>query len=134
MRTRSTNPRAYGGRFANTGARHTKNTARAAAERIASGRSSPRSLQRVFRTYVGVGPKWIIRLYRIKEAAARIEDGNVTTWADLALRLGYADQAHFVDDFRRIIGRPPARYAGAIHRSTARFMDSSIPGSGIHDQ
>jgi AraC-like DNA-binding protein len=81
-----------------------------------------------------VGPKWIIRLYRIKEAAARIEDGNVTTWADLALRLGYADQAHFVDDFRRIIGRPPARYAGAIHRSTARFMDSSIPGSGIHDQ
>jgi AraC-like DNA-binding protein len=96
--------------------------------------SSSRSLQRVFPTYVGVGPKWMIRLYRIKEAAARIEDGKLTTWADLALRLGYADQAHFVNDFRRIIGRPPARYAGAIHRSAARFMDSSIPGSGIHDQ
>jgi AraC-like DNA-binding protein len=75
--------------------------------------TSPRSLQRVFRTYVGVGPKWMIRLYRIKEAAARIEDGMVSTWADLALRLGYADQAHFVNDFRRIVGRSPARYADA---------------------
>ena len=29
--------------------------------------TSPRSLQRVFRTYVGVGPKWIIRLYRSRK-------------------------------------------------------------------
>ena len=40
----------------------------------------PRSLQRLFRTYVGAGPKWMIRLYRIKEAAARIEEGNVVNW------------------------------------------------------
>jgi AraC-like DNA-binding protein len=83
-----------------------------------------RSLQRLFRAYVGVGPKWIIRLYRIKEAAARIEDGNVSTWADLALRLGYADQAHFVNDFRRIVGRSPARYADAVNRSGASRVPS----------
>jgi AraC-like DNA-binding protein len=82
--------------------------------------TTPRSLQRLFRTYVGVGPKWIIRLYRIKEAAARIEEGSVGRWVDLALQLGYADQAHFVNDFRRIVGRSPARYAELHDVNTGR--------------
>ena len=79
--------------------------------------TSPRSLQRLCRTYIGASPKWLIRLYRIKEAAARIEEGDVECWVDLALRLGYADQAHFINDFRSLIGRSPARYAGALRRS-----------------
>ncbi|MBA2641066.1 MAG: helix-turn-helix transcriptional regulator [Nocardioidaceae bacterium] len=32
-------------------------------------------------------------------------------WADLARRLGYADQAHFTNAFFAIVGVPPARYA-----------------------
>lgn len=81
---------------------------------------TPRALQRLCRAYVGVGPKWLIRLYRLKEAAARIEEGSVEEWADLALRLGYADQAHFVNDFRRIIGRPPTRYGDPPDRPGSR--------------
>jgi AraC-like DNA-binding protein len=76
--------------------------------------TSRRSLQRLLKTYVGVTPKWLIRLYRLKEAAARIEAGEVDDWADLALRLGYADQAHFVNDFRRLVGQSPARYAQSV--------------------
>ena len=74
----------------------------------------PRALQRLFRMYVGAGPKWLIRLYRIKEATALIEEGDVGHWADFAVRLGYADQAHFINDFRRLVGRTPARYAGKL--------------------
>jgi AraC-like DNA-binding protein len=73
--------------------------------------TTPRSLQRLCRTYIGATPKWLIRLYRIKEAAARIEEGDVESWVDLALRLGYADQAHFINDFRSLVGQSPARYA-----------------------
>lgn len=73
--------------------------------------TTPRSLQRLCRTYIGATPKWLIRLYRIKEAAARIEEGEVESWVDLALRLGYADQAHFINDFRSLVGQSPARYA-----------------------
>jgi len=73
--------------------------------------TTPRSLQRLCRTYIGATPKWLIRLYRIKEAAARIEEGNVESWVELALRLGYADQAHFINDFRSLVGESPARYA-----------------------
>ena len=77
---------------------------------------SPRSLQRLFRTHVGASPKWMIRLYRIKEAAARIEEGDVVDWADLAGQLGYADQPHFINDFRSLVGRSPGEYA--VHRMT----------------
>jgi AraC-like DNA-binding protein len=77
---------------------------------------SRRALQRLFRTYVGVGPKWMIRRYRIQEAAARLEAGDVDNCAELAHALGYADQSHFTNDFRRLVGRSPASYANAIGR------------------
>lgn len=70
-----------------------------------------RVLQRLFAEYVGVSPKWVIQRYRLHEAAERIAAGEVAGWADLALELGYADQAHFIRDFRRWVGRTPADYA-----------------------
>ncbi|SHM86599.1 helix-turn-helix domain-containing protein [Cryptosporangium aurantiacum] len=70
-----------------------------------------RQLQRLFVEYVGVGPKWCIRRYRIAEVTARLAAGAVVDWASLAAELGYADQAHFSRDFTAILGEPPTRYA-----------------------
>ncbi|TDD84600.1 helix-turn-helix domain-containing protein [Actinomadura rubrisoli] len=72
---------------------------------------SPRSLQRLFHEYVGIGPKWVIRRYRILEAADRAAAGTGVDWAALALELGYADQAHFTREFTAAVGTSPARYA-----------------------
>lgn len=69
------------------------------------------SLQRRFRDYVGVGPKWVLQRYRLHDAAERMASGQVADWARVALDLGYFDQAHFVNDFRAAIGKPPAEYA-----------------------
>ena len=74
---------------------------------------SARTLQRLFARYVGVSPKWVLRRIRLHEAAERIADGPHLDWADLALELGYADQAHFINDFRAYVGRTPAEYAAA---------------------
>jgi AraC-like DNA-binding protein len=71
---------------------------------------SPRALQRLFREYVGVSPKWVLQRLRLHEAAERVADG-AGDWAALALDLGYFDQAHFINDFRRVVGRSPAEYA-----------------------
>ncbi len=71
----------------------------------------PRQMQRLFEEHVGVRPKWIIQRYRLHEAAERIAAAPDQDWAELALELGYADQAHFVRDFRRIVGSTPAAYA-----------------------
>ncbi|RYJ20101.1 AraC-family transcriptional regulator [Streptomyces sp. L-9-10] len=85
---------------------------------------SVRSLQRLFATYVGVGPKWVILRYRIHEALERAESGAGAgagtgaeadvdvDWAELAAELGYSDQAHLVRDFTATVGVPPTAYAG----------------------
>lgn len=78
-----------------------------------------RALQRLFADYVGVSPKWVIQRYRLHEAAERIAAGEVTDWATLALDLGYADQAHFIRDFRRWVGRSPGEYARALSEPAA---------------
>ncbi|TDB94242.1 AraC family transcriptional regulator [Actinomadura sp. 7K534] len=72
---------------------------------------SPRGLQRLFHEYVGVGPKWVIRRFRMAEAHERAASGSDVDWARLAAELGYADQAHFIRDFTAAIGTSPARYA-----------------------
>ena len=73
-------------------------------------RLGKRSLQRLFREYVGISPKWVIQRYRLHELVERIESGNPVNWPDLAAELGYFDQAHLIKDFRSITGYSPAGY------------------------
>ncbi|MFF2780667.1 DUF6597 domain-containing transcriptional factor [Streptomyces sp. NPDC058052] len=75
---------------------------------------SARSLQRLFASHVGVGPKWVILRYRLHEALERAEEGAAPDWADLAAELGYSDQAHLVRDFTATVGLSPTAYARAL--------------------
>ncbi|MFE2558025.1 DUF6597 domain-containing transcriptional factor [Streptomyces sp. NPDC059352] len=78
---------------------------------------SARSLQRLFATHVGVGPKWVVLRYRIHEALERAESAQVAgapDWSGLAAELGYSDQAHLVRDFTATIGVPPSAYARGV--------------------
>ena len=70
-----------------------------------------RTLQRLFGQYVGVAPKWVINRYRLHEAVERLQSGRNVAWAELALALGYFDQAHFIRDFTQLVGRSPGEYA-----------------------
>ncbi|MGH8026238.1 MAG: DUF6597 domain-containing transcriptional factor [Pseudoxanthomonas sp.] len=78
---------------------------------VARWRIGKRALQRMFNEYVGVGPKWVINRYRMHEALERMEQGDEVEWARLALELGYFDQAHFIRDFKALVGCPPAEYS-----------------------
>ncbi len=73
-----------------------------------------RALQRLFQQYVGVGPKWVIRRYRMHEAVAQLQAGAAPELAQLALGLGYYDQAHFIKEFTALVGKPPGEYRRAI--------------------
>jgi len=70
-----------------------------------------RTLQRMFLRYAGASPTWVIRRYRLLEAAEAMRDGAPVSWAQLAADLGYSDQAHLTRDFRAAIGRTPGGYA-----------------------
>ena len=66
--------------------------------------TSVRRIRRLFADYVGVGPKWVIRRYRLHEITERMAAGWRIDWARLAAELGYADQAHLSRDFTAILG------------------------------
>ncbi|AXB48779.1 AraC family transcriptional regulator [Amycolatopsis albispora] len=70
-----------------------------------------RTLQRLFAEHVGIGPKWVIRRYRLHEVTERLAAGAEIDWAALAADLGYADQAHFTRDFKTMFGESPTHYA-----------------------
>jgi AraC-like DNA-binding protein len=74
---------------------------------------SKRALQRWFHDYVGVSPKWVIKRYRLYEAAELAASEHRVNWARLAQDLGYFDQAHFIKDFKAMVGKTPADYASA---------------------
>ncbi|WP_233608589.1 AraC family transcriptional regulator [Nocardia stercoris] len=80
-----------------------------------------RTLQRLFRRYVGVGPKWVLRRYRLLDGAQLLAAGRTADLATLALELGYFDQAHFSREFAREIGTAPLEYA--------RTAESAASGS-----
>jgi len=76
---------------------------------------SVRSLQRLFDLHVGASPSFIIRRWRIIEAAeaasqAAERGDEWRGWATVAAKLGYADQAHLVRDFRLHLGETPSSY------------------------
>ena len=70
-----------------------------------------RTLQRMFSHYVGASPKWVIMRYRLQEAADQLARREIVNLPQMALDLGYFDQAHFIKDFKMIVGRTPAEYA-----------------------
>jgi AraC-like DNA-binding protein len=70
-----------------------------------------RTLQRMFRRYVGASARWVIKRYRVYEALEQLGHGRPANLAALAQNLGYYDQAHFINDFKKLVGRSPAQYA-----------------------
>lgn len=73
-----------------------------------------RRLQRLFIDYVGIGPKWVIRCYRLHEVAGRAASGESVDWAALAVELGYSDQPHLIREFTAVVGESPAKYARMV--------------------
>jgi AraC-like DNA-binding protein len=61
-------------------------------------------LGRRFRDEVGLSPKLFTRVARMQRALSRLRAGSL---ADVAVELGYFDEAHMAHDFRELIGTSP---------------------------
>ena len=94
--------------------------------RIATGRNSPtveelarsaglssRRFSDLFSEAVGLNPKAYLRIRRFRRALVRLHAGSDPCWAQMALDLGYCDQAHFNRDFREFSGITPTEYYAA---------------------
>lgn len=81
-------------------------------EQVAAWAKLPlRTLQRRFAHYAGVSVKWVLARYRLHEAMERLAKQPRLNQAELALELGYTDQAHFARDFKAVVGSAPGAYA-----------------------
>ncbi len=81
---------------------------------------SERTVQRLLRTHVGVGAQWMVRRCRLHDALAELHADPTTSLSDLAIRLGWYDQAHFTRDFTAAAGISPAMYASRPDRDRLR--------------
>jgi len=73
-----------------------------------------RTLQRIFREYVGASPKWVVCRYRLHEVVEKLNSGHKLDWARLALDLGYFDQAHLINDFKALVGCTPRQFVKQV--------------------
>jgi AraC-like DNA-binding protein len=78
---------------------------------------SERTLQRLTARRIGLSPKWLIQRRRLHEAAERLSDRPRPDLAQVAVDLGYADQAHFSRDFRTVTGLTPGEFAAEPRRT-----------------
>jgi AraC-like DNA-binding protein len=72
-------------------------------------------LLRAFRTTMGIPPYAWLAQYRVTRARALLEAGGRP--AEVAVQVGFADQAHLTRWFRRVLGVTPAAYRNSVQDS-----------------
>jgi len=76
-----------------------------------------------FRREFGMPPKLLARVLRFSHVMRQLACGQAESWAELAARCGYADQAHLTREFREFAGSPPAAFSSRKLPDEGGFMD-----------
>ncbi|WP_074309331.1 AraC family transcriptional regulator [Micromonospora cremea] len=79
---------------------------------------SARTVQRALRETIGRGPAWVRRWVRLQEVARQFATNGAGCAAEIAARLGYADQSHLVNDFRSAVFTTPGEYLRTLRLPT----------------
>lgn len=84
-----------------------------------------RHLERLFKEQVGLSPKRYARLLRVAHSRELIkQSGAVASLTEIAYAAGYFDQAHFVHDFKAVIGVTPGDYRDHVRQ---RYACKALP-------
>ncbi|MEM9530422.1 MAG: AraC family transcriptional regulator [Pseudomonadota bacterium] len=76
-------------------------------------RGTQKTLIDQFKRFVGLTPKTYQRIVRFNEVFNEIREQGTINWAEVAYECGYADQSHFIREFRRFSGFKPADFLRA---------------------
>ena len=85
-------------------------------------------LDRQFTEQVGLSPRTLARILRMRRLLDHIDVYETVAWADLAAELGWFDQSHLIRDFQRHTGVTPAEYAAAQRSAYDRQEAAASPG------
>ena len=70
-------------------------------------------LDRLFAGQVGLSPRRLARILRMRRLLEDIDVYGLVGWADKAADLGWFDQGHLIRDFKRHTGVTPSQYVAA---------------------
>jgi AraC-like DNA-binding protein len=101
-------------------------------ERLAHDVSTTRRhLERLFAAAVGLSPKRLARIARFQHALQWLERiESAPRGAETAATCGYADQAHFIRDFRYLAGCAPGAHLRNRAEMTAFFVEKDGDRTG----
>jgi AraC-like DNA-binding protein len=88
---------------------------------------SQRQLERLYHHQVGVSPKQYAQLLRVEKARLSLKQPQHQTNTQLAMELGFYDQAHFIREFSAVIGMTPYRYMQRGKKRDAGTVNLSLP-------
>lgn len=85
---------------------------------------SLRRLEMIFKREVGISPKKLASIFRIKYLREYLLNNNFTKLAQLANNFGFTDQAYFTNEFKKVMKISPNKYLkmirqGAVCREVA---------------
>lgn len=83
-------------------------------------RVSERSLERYFKQFIGSSPQKYIRLCRFNAALDDIRQHREQRLTEIAYQHGYADQSHFIREFKTFAGLSPSQF----RRGRDEFFDA----------
>lgn len=81
---------------------------------------SERSLERYFKTYIGLSPKFYSRVIRFSNIFNLIQNPDFK-WTDVSYLAGFYDQSHFIKNFKEFTGEEPSTY-GFDEQNMANFF------------
>ncbi len=85
-------------------------------------------LDRQFADQVGLSPRTLARILRMRRLLDHVDVHETVAWADLAGELGWFDQSHLIRDFQRHTGVTPAEYAAAQRAAYSRAEAAASAG------
>ncbi len=85
-------------------------------------------LVREFTYFVGITPRAMARLLRLRRLLEGLDVRDATDWADLSVSLGWYDQAHLIRDFKRHTGVTPTEYVTAQRATFGQVAPEDAAG------
>ncbi len=90
--------------------------------------ASQRTLERHFVKRTGVTPKMLVRIMRLDCLWNKVQNNKPIDYQDLVIDGNYFDQAHFINDFKSIIGESPSNFFKRDLNSI-KMMSGQMEGS-----
>ena len=90
---------------------------------ISSFPNSQKHLIHQFKTFFGLTPKVLHRIFRFNQILRQIQNKDYLEWSGIAYEFGYSDQSHFIKEFKEFSGFNPQQFIKSdFHKGEPNFF------------